>query len=118
MRPDADDTGSPSVAIEDLSQHKAANEATEEMGGEIEPAGRSAVGTRCTADESRGRCLREEGSDPDERQPGENGPEARDEKERQPGCYEQRPHKAGRVPSICAARPASKVDTMDGAKTK
>src|SRR5829696_9980734 len=66
---DAGDGGRPADPIEDLAQHGAAGETTQEVAGEIEPARRAAIGRGGATDEAGGRRLGKEGTDGKQREP-------------------------------------------------
>ena len=90
----------PAQAVEQLAQDGGADQAAEEVAGEIDAAGRAAVGGGGAADEAGGGRLGEEGADTDQRQPEQHGRQAR-ASAAAAGRRRRRPataQKVGRVP--------------------
>ena len=75
--------GVPAKLVEELSQHRAADETSGEVTGEIDAARGSAVRGRRSTDKSGCRCLREEGPDPNQDHADQNGSQIWREHQRQ-----------------------------------
>jgi len=67
-RADAEHTSGPAQAVECLSQHGTADEAAEEVAGQVHAARRRTIGACCAADKTGGYGLREKRADADQHQ--------------------------------------------------
>ena len=119
-RADAGDAGGPSEAVEQLAEHGAADEATEEIAGKIGSAGDAAVVAGGLADEAGGAGLCEERADADQHHAGQNfAADAKTASAAGPtAATASAPQIAGRVPKRATALPANSVVTTEGANTK
>src|SRR5262245_45580205 len=80
---DPDDAGRPAEAIEDLAQHRTADESAQEVGSEIDATRRAAVSRGCPANEAgRGR-LGEERTDAQQNQADKHSWQIRPDEQRQ-----------------------------------
>ena len=101
------------------AEHGAADQAAEEIAGEIKPACRAAIGGRRAADKARGAGLGEEGAGADQHHADQHRRQARqDEKRKSEAATASAAQKVGLVPKRFTACPASGVVAIAGRKTK
>ena len=109
----------PSQAVEKLAEHRAADQPSEEIAGQVDPAGRAAIGRRGATDEAGGCGLGEKRPDADKHETDQHRRKIRQQQQRQAEpASASAPQSVGCVPKRCTARPANGVVTIDGRKTK